>query len=126
MKRQIFARIQLLLKRGRSRVQAKRPDAPELVVNSGLTDKEISQMAERLRIRHPELHRILSHPDEMDSSESTDFSMNLFERASVGVSRYVREFEKTSCRGGISGVSKVQQHLIYYIAGWNYRISPND
>jgi hypothetical protein len=114
------------LKRDRVRDRSKKPDLPELVVNSGLTDEEIGEMAERLRIRFPELHRILSHPQAMESLDEADGSLNLFERASIGAFKYVRECETISCSGGRSYASKVQQHLVYYIAGWKYRIISQD
>lgn len=126
MIRQILTCIQFLLKRDRVHGRSKKPGVPELVVNSGLTDEEIGQMAERLRIRNPELHRILSHPQDMATLNEADGSVNLFERASIGAFKYVRECEPISCPGGRSDASKVQQHLVYYIAGWKYRLISQD
>lgn len=84
--------------------------APNFEIQSDLTFQELADLAGRLNNRFPKMYDVLKNPCRNDS--------DLFERASVGLTKYLRENEEDICGKERSRVIKVQKDLVYYLAGW--------
>lgn len=78
-------------------------------IESGLSYDELSYLSIRLKERFPKLYEILTNPGTVEEE--------LYERATGGLVRYLREDEEITRGEDRFKIYKIQRDLVHFLAG---------